>query len=167
MAKFTMGDITALLAPLSGNTFVGVTALTVPSMTGGKKNPHMGRITKRSVLTIQVFKDGTKGYINKRQKELDAEGNGEKFEISERAWGKRLSGTPFFTHTKANGEYGEYLEGICGNVSSVEYFLDGNPIAKGDIEGLKPSNGDSVVYRNWKLESLEELRAFSEEITTN
>ena len=55
MAKFTMGDITALLSPLSGNTFVGVTALTVPSMSGGKKNPHMGRITIYSLQSCKKY----------------------------------------------------------------------------------------------------------------
>jgi hypothetical protein len=165
MNTFTMSMISKLLAPLSGNTFVGVTALTVPSLSGGKKNPHLGRITKRSILTIQVFKDGTKGYINKRQKELDAKGDGEIFKISDRAWGQRLSGTPFFTHTKANGEYAEYIEGIVTSVTSVQWLLDGNPIDKGDVEGVKPSTDEGFAYRNWKLASLEELRAFGEEVT--
>jgi len=156
---FTRDSVTVMLAALAGNTFIGLTTETTPKLTGGKKNPQQGLVTKRTVSSVQIFTNqNTNGYQNKRLK-ADAD-----FELKPRAWGERVPNTPFVTH---KGK--DYLEVIFNKVISVEYFHNGAPIAKDAIQGLpasKPaSDTDGVIIRTYGLDSIRELRAFGNEFT--
>ena len=156
---FNRSLVAATLEKLSGNTFIGLTTETNVKLTGGKKNEMQGRVTKRTVSNVSVFQNKTtNAYENKRLK-ADAD-----FVLSPRAWGERVQGTPFVTH---KGK--DYLEVIFNSVASVEYFLDGEPVAKGDIEGLpapRPSKAEEagVVIRTYGLDSIREIRAFGNEV---
>lgn len=160
---FTRDGVSVMLRDLSGNTFIGLTTETTPKLTGGMKNPQQGRVTKRTVSSVQIFTNqNVNAYRNKRNKNRKAAGNDKPFELSPRTWGERIVNTPFVTH-KGN----DYLEVIFNKVISTEYFLDGESIDKDSIQGLPKSrpasDTDDVVIRTFKLESLRELRAFGEE----
>ena len=160
---FDRAGVSAMLSKLSGSTFIGLTTVTVPKLTGGKKNAMLGRVTKRVVSSVQIFTNqNVNAYRNKRNKNRAAAGNDKPFELSPRAWGERVPNTPFVTH-KGN----DYLEVIFNRVTETEYLLDGNPIAKDSIQGLPKSRPasetDDVIIRTFKLESIKAMRAFGEE----
>lgn len=164
---FTRDSVAVMLRKLEGNTFIGLTTETTPKLTGGKKNPMQGEITKRVVSSVQVFtnKNGS-AYAAKVQRGLDSEGKGATFELSPRVWGERVEGTPFVTHKGT-----DYLEVIFNKAISTEYFHNGQPIAKDEIEGLPASKpegkqgglDEKVIIRTYKLDSIKELRAYGEE----
>lgn len=165
--NFTRDSLAVILRKLEGNTFVGLTTETDVKLSGGKKNPMQGEITKRTVSSVQVFTNQNgSAYAAKVQRGLDKEGDGVTFELSPRAWGERIDGTPFVTH---KGE--DYLEVIFNKVISTEYFRNGKPIDKDAIEGLpaaKPEGKqggleDKVIIRTYKFSSIREIRAFGEE----
>ena len=156
---------TALNA-LSGATFVGIDTVTTVKLTGGKKNPMQGRVTKKTMGSKVMCFSNTNGsaYNTMVKRRLAAEGkNPDSFELSPRAWGERVTGTSFVTHKGAH-----YLEVIFLAAGTVEYQLDGVAIAKSNIEGMpasKPDTGqggldDKVVIRTFALDSVIELRAF-------
>lgn len=72
----------------------------------------------------------------------------ERFEVKARKWGERIPNSPFIAHTKADTPHTSYyLDTIWLRAGEVEFFLDGNPIAEGDIEGYeKPvaKEGDNI-----------------------
>lgn len=62
----------------------------------------------------------------------------ERFEVKARKWGERIPNSPFIQHTKAGDVHPSYyLDTIWLRAGTVEFFLDGNPIAEGDIEGYE------------------------------
>jgi hypothetical protein len=151
---------------LAGGTFVGIDTETVVKLTGGKSNPQQGRVTKRMTgAQIMVFtNENTNAYDAMVRRRLSDEGrNPDDFQLGPRAWGTRITGTPFVEH---KGEY--YLETIFMRPGSVEYRLDGQPIPKDQIQGLaeRETNPDAqaglsnaVVIRTFKLDSIIGLRA--------
>ena len=165
---FNRDSISVMLHKLQGNTFVGLTTETNIKLTGGKKNPMQGEVTKRTVSSVQIFTNQNgSAYAAKVQRGLDNEGEGSTFKLSPRTWGERVEGTPFVTHKGT-----DYLEVIFNKViGTPEYFRNGTPIAKDAIEGLpkaKPESKqggleDKVIIRTYKFESIKEIRAFGEE----
>ena len=150
---------------LEGGTFVGLDTETQVKLKGGKKNPMQGRVTKRMEgATVMCFSNAnSNAYENMVKRRLVAEGkNADDFQLGERAWGQRIAGTPFVEH---NGKH--YLEVIFMRAGNTVYFLDGQPIAKANIEGLEDApegNGqggldDKVVIRTFALDSVIALRA--------
>lgn len=151
---------------LAGGTFVGIDTRTEVKLTGGRKNPQAGRVTKvMRGAQIMVFTNAeTNAYDAMVRRRLADEGKDPStFELGERAWGTRVTGTPFVEH---KGEY--YLETIFMRPGTVEYELDGAVIPKDQIVGLPETrdNPDSqaglankVVIRTFKLDSIIGLRA--------
>lgn len=153
-------------AELEGGTFVGLDTATPVKLKGGKKNPQQGRVTK--VMTgAQVMSFSNKNgsaYDAMVRRRLEQEGKDpDSFELSPRAWGERIEGTPFVEH---KGEH--YLEVIFLQAGAVQYQLDGQPVNAEEIEGLpaaRESTGqggleNSVVIRTFKLENVTALRAY-------
>ena len=153
------------VAAIKGGTFAGIDTETEVKLLGGKKNPMQGRVTKRTTgATVMIFCTKDKSaYENMVRKRMDMEGlDATTFELKPRAWGQRIEGTPFVEH---KGKH--YLECFFMNAGETEYFLDGKPIAKEDIEGL-PEKKDSeesqggienkVILRTFAIESLRRLR---------
>jgi len=164
-----MDYITAqgVFGALAGGSFVGIDTRTEVKLTGGRKNPQQGRVTKvMRGATVMVFSNAeTNAYDAMVRRRLAEEGKDpDSFELGERAWGTRIPGTPFVEH---NGKH--YLETIFMRPGAVEYELDGNPIDKSDIQGLpapridEDSQGgldNKVVIRTFALDSIMCLRGF-------
>lgn len=156
------------LAALAGGTFVGMDTETAVTLLGGKKNPQQGRVTKRHTGARVMCFSNTRGsaYDKMVKRRLADEGKDpETFTLSPRSWGERIAGTAFVEH---KGEH--YLEVIFLAAGNTEYLLDGQPIAKTAIEGLKadaePTGQagleNQVVIRTFKLSSITELRAMGQ-----
>lgn len=117
------------------------------TLAGGKKNEHLGRITKRiNSMPVRVISPGEYGA---HQREINPE-----FEIKPRKWGVRLE-NGLIEHKGVL-----YMEVVVtGKGDPSEYFLDGNPIDKKDIIGLKPTqvvteSEDAFMLRAIKLSNI-------------
>jgi hypothetical protein len=151
------------VANINGASFVGLDTHTDVTLTGGKSNPHQGRVTKRMTgATVMSFQNKNfSAYEAMIKRRLVVEGKApEDFKLGERAWGVRLPNMPIVEH---KGEY--YLEVIFMKPGVVSYELDGNPVDGSFIIGLKSSNAgeqggleDKVIIRTFKAESISELR---------
>ena len=158
-------DICSIIrSALTGATFVGLDTLTGVTLKGGKSNPMQGRITKRVTgSNVMVFDRGgdNGGYDAMVQRRLAAEGKDPAtFTLSPRAWGIRDDRGPFVRHKGKT-----YLEVIFLSSGEVEYLLDGNPIAKSDIEGLQESTEgaqggltNKVIIRTYDADSVTAFR---------
>jgi len=156
--------ILTILQSVNGASFISMDTTTIPLLKGGKKNPMKDRVRKHNKrANIMVFQNnaGTNGYDNMVKRRLIKEGrNPESFELSPRKWGKRWTGTPIVEH---KGEL--YLEVIYLTSGKSSYTLEGQPIAKDDIEGLNDSKPEGeqgglynkVIIRTFKLSSIDRL----------
>jgi hypothetical protein len=151
------------VSTIQGASFIGIDTHTEVKLTGGKKNPMQGRVTKRMIgAAVQAFTNtNVNAYAAMVQRRLVAEGKpATDFTLSERAWGTRVPNMPIVEH---NGAY--YLEAIFHKPGNSEYLLDGHPIAASDIQGLPAATAgeqggleDKVIIRTFKAESITELR---------
>lgn len=155
------------VAGINGASFVGLdTHVDVP-LTGGKKNPMQGRVTKRMIgATVMSFQNKNfSAYEAMVQRRLTSEGKDpQAFVLGERSWGTRVPNMPIVEHFK-NDEVKYYLEVIFLTPGEVTYYLDGNPISPKDIIGLPVAKGgeqggleDKVILRTFAAESITELR---------
>jgi hypothetical protein len=153
---------------VNGASFVGIDTLTEVPLLGGKKNEMQGRVTKRTVGNqVMVFQNkSSSSYGDMVQRRLLAEGKDPaSFELQPRTWGERIPETPFISHTK-DGDTTFYLEVIFLRPGTSTYLLDGKPINKADIVGLKPESAggeqggldNKVIIRSFKLTSIEAVR---------
>ena len=157
----------AAVANINGASFVGIDTHTDVVLTGGRKNPMQGRVTKRMIgATVMSFQNKNfSAYEAMIQRRLEAEGKDpEKFVLGERAWGTRIPNMPIIEHFKGD-ETKYYLEVIFLKPGVVSYLLDGAPIAPQDIIGLKEaSTGEQgglenkVIIRTFAADSITELR---------
>ena len=160
-------QLIAAFQNVSGASFVGIDTLTEVKLTGGKKNPQQGRITKRMVgAQVMVFQNKTiNGYAAMIARRLAAEGkDAASFELGERAWGTRVPNMPIIEHFK-DGATAYYLEVIFLKAGAVSYFQDGAPIAKSDIVGMADKEEgeqggleNRVIIRSFKADSITEVR---------
>ena len=154
----------AAVANVSGASFVGMDTVTVPVLTGGKRNVMQGRVTKKMTgASVMCFQNkNVNGYAAMVARRLESEGkDAASFTLGERAWGTRIENMPIVEHTKA-GETKYYFEVIFLKPGAVSYFLDSNPIAKGDIIGL----GDKVEGEQGGLDNKVIIRSFSADSIT-
>lgn len=160
----------ALLNTFEGCTFAGMDTRTVCVLTGGKKNEQQGRVIKVSKgHRVMLFKNKkSNAYEAMVKRRLEAEGKDPAtFVLSERPWGKRLPDSPLVEH---NGEI--YLEVIFLAAGEVTYLLDGKPIAKEEVVGLKETDAknqgleknNQVVIRTFKLDSIDAIRLMHAEV---
>ena len=159
-----MINLKPLFENVSGNTFIGLDTVTVPKLKGGKANPHQGRVKKLMTgANVMVFTNkNSNGYDNMVKRRLEAEGKDPStFELGERAWGTRVPNLPIVEHNDV-----QYLEVIFLRPGEVSYLLDGQPIAKEEIQGLesKEASEDSqggldnkVIIRTFKADSISRL----------
>lgn len=157
--------VAAAIIQMKGASIGSIDSETIPALTGGKKNPMKGKVTKVAKKQNVMFfcNSNNNSYNDMVKRRLVKEGkNPETFVLGKRPWGTRLPDTPFIEH-KGN----LYVEVIfLQSPKDVVYFLDGAPIAKSDIQGLpvdKPSTGqggldDKVVLRTFKLSSIKALK---------
>ena len=160
-------DIFQVFANVNGGSFISLDTSTSPVLTGGKKNPMQGRITKimqgASVMVFQNKKSNA--YENMVKRRLEQEGKEPmNFELSPRTWGHRIPDTPVIEHEK-DGVVKHYLEVIFLKPGNVKYLLDGKKINKADIEGLKEVEtggqgglDNKVIIRVFGVDSITEIR---------
>lgn len=157
-----------ILKVVQGTGFVGIDTETVVPLLGGKGNPHQGRVTKRVTgSNVMVFQNKfVNGYDALVRRRLESEGkDATNFVLGPRKWGTRIQGLPLVQHEK-DGQVKWYFEVIFINAGDVEYFLDGQPIAKSDIQGLKDAPEESeqggltnkVIIRTYAIDSIRSLR---------
>lgn len=147
---------------INGATPISIDTTTIPTLKGGQKNPHQGRITKymqgANVMVFQNKKSSSYGDMVARR--LKAEGKDpDSFVLGPRSWGTRREGQPFVDH---KGEV--YLEVIFlkSPGKKVTYVLDGTtPIDKADIEGLDDKEegeqgglDNKVIIRTFKVSNV-------------
>lgn len=155
-------------AQLKGGTFVGMDTETPVALKGGKKNPQQGRVTKvmQGAQVMSFSNTNGSAYDAMVRRRLAEEGKDpETFELGARAWGERITGTPFVEH---KGEH--YLEVIFMKAGAVQYQLDGVAVDAAAIEGLPDRQEGAqgglerkVVIRTFKLENVVALRAYGKE----
>lgn len=143
---------------VKGTTFIGFDTETTVKLTGGKKNPLQGRVTKRTTgLTGMLFSDqNSSGYENKVNRELKKLGITETFKAGSARWGHHIPGTPFVEH-KDN----KYLQVILNdNKHETKYYVDGIETPKEEIEGLpKPRpTKHGVNCKRYNFNSITKLR---------
>ena len=162
---------TALIAAvqaINGASFVGIDTRTTVKLTGGQKNPHQGRVTKRMVgATVMAFTNqNINAYQAMIQRRLVAEGKAPTdFVLHERKWGTRIPNMPIVVHNK-DGVDQYYLEVIFLKPGTSYYELDGVQINPSAIIGLPPAREegeqggleDKVIIRDFKAESITEMR---------
>lgn len=167
-----LAEFNHLLAQVQGNTFLSMDNVTEPKLTGGKKNPHQGRVVKKTVGNrVQIFTNKTKNayeaMVNRRRQ---AEGNNEPFAVAPLKWGTHLPNSPLIEH---KGDL--YLQVIFHEAGKSTYLLDGKEVDKSEIQGLPEPKGsgrqelsdeNQVVVRTFKLESILAMRMFGEEVGT-
>lgn len=160
-----------VLSTVNGATFISMDTTTTPTLIGGKKNPMQGRVRKHNTgANIMVFQNkNSHGYDNMVKRRLEKEGkNPELFTLSPRKWGTRIPNLPIVEHKGA-----QYLEVIFLKAGRTSYTLDGQPIDKDSIEGLKDSPvegtqgglNDKVIIRTFKLDSIDRLKVGGQEYT--
>lgn len=165
------------LAKLSGVSFVGITMETVVPLNGGKKNPHVGNVTK-VVEVVGFVSSSMATYSNWINKRLASEGKEADFVAGERKnnleWVEGHEGWLLDATPKSTGEYTEYMQiAILNTVSVPIYYYNGEVIAKADITGMKETRSEGkqggiaeeskMVIRTPKLKSILALRAFKTE----
>lgn len=166
-----------VLSTVNGATFAGIDTAVGVKLKGGKKNPMQGRVTKHTTGSNVILYANTDDspYKAMVQRRMEAEGKDPStFELKPRAWGVRDGKTPIILHNDK-----AYLEVIFIKGGKSQYFLDDEPIAKEDIEGMddepveteasKASQGgieDKVVIRTYSLDSIKELRLMGQAITS-
>lgn len=154
-----MSKLQQLLADVNGNTIISIDTVTVPKLTGGKNNPMQGKIRKVMIGgNVMVFTNkNINGYEAMVERRLAQEGKDPaSFQLGERAWGKRIAGTPFVEHNGAM-----YLEVIFLKPGKVHYEHGVRPINKADIIGLTQSNegeqgglDNKVIIRTFAFDSI-------------
>ena len=158
----------AAVSAINGASFVGIDTRTEVKLTGGRKNPQQGRVTKRTIgATVMAFTNqNINAYKAMVERRLVAEGKAPTdFVISERAWGTRLPNMPIVVHNK-NGVDHYYLEVIFLKPGVTYYELDGVQVPTTNIVGLPPAREGSeqgnlsnkVILRDFKCESITALR---------
>lgn len=167
----TYNEAKKLLDSLKGVTFAAMDTVTVPTLKGGKGNPMQGKVEKRCKgHRVMLFSNAkSNGYLNKVRRELEREGkNPDSFQLGKLPWGQRIEDSPFIEH---KGKY--YLQCVFLESGAVEYQLDGQPIAKEQVQGLNERTGSEhqglsderqVIVRTFALDSIVALRAFHEEL---
>lgn len=153
--------IKAEVDKVRGSTFMSLDTITDVKLTGGKKNPLQGRVTKSTRGANVMIFAGTdqNGYENMIKRRMLEEGKDPStFVLGTRTWGTRIAESPFIEH---NGKH--YLECIYMSPGKTTYFVDGKETPKADIEGIPETkeNPDSqggienkVVIRSFSLDSI-------------
>lgn len=156
------------VANVNGSSFISIDTVTVPKLSGGKSNPHQGRVQKVMIgANVMVFQNkNSNGYENMVNRRLIAEGKDPaNFTLGPRAWGTRVENMPIVEHTK-NGATKHYLEVIFLKAGNSHYLLDGQVVPASSIQGLQEATegeqgglSDKVVIRTFDVENITEIRA--------
>lgn len=172
--KGNVEQVLAVVESVKGVSMASIDTCTEVKLTGGKKNPMLGRVFKVSkgipVMVCRSSADGSVAYQNKVNRHLAKEGKEADFESAGLASWLEVVSFPLIQH-KTNGT--QYLQLIyTGTSQDTVYMLDGQPIAKADIIGFPAtkteghqgglSDEGKVYVRTPKLDSILEMRVKGE-----
>lgn len=153
-----MTNIRDILNGVRGGTFISIDTVTPVKLTGGKKNPFQGRVTKKVTKSnCMIFTNSTtNAYENMVNRRLNKEGKAMAFSVGPRSWGERIENTPFVEH---NGQL--YLEVIFLSAGEREMLVDGRPY-RGSIEGMVDNEqsgeqgglSDKVIIRTYNVANI-------------
>lgn len=165
-------QLVAAVTNVNGASFIGLDTLTEVKLTGGKKNPMQGRVTKEMLnASVMVFSNtNVSGYAAMIARRLEQEGKDPStFILGDRAWGTRVPNMPIIEHFK-DGVVKYYAEVIFLKPGKVTYMLDGVAINKADIVGLNESEEghqggleNKVIIRAFAADSITCIRANGQE----
>jgi hypothetical protein len=157
-----MSKLQTLLANVNGNTIIAIDTVTVPKLAGGQKNPMQGKVRKIMIGgNVMVFTNkNSNGYENMVNRRLAQEGKDPaSFQLGERAWGKRIAGTPFVEHNGAM-----YLEVIFLKPGKVHYEHGVREISAAQVQGLQQKDeaeqgglDNKVIIRTFKADSISSI----------
>ena len=165
-----LSQINSIISQIKGTTFASLDSTTEEKLSGGKKNPHLGRVTKKTDNIRIILFASMKGYENMVKRRLIKEGkNPDDFKVASLPWGNRISeDSPIIEH---NGNY--YIQTIAQGSGQSRYFLDNREVEKESIIGMKePTKSvkqnldNEVVVRTFKLDSIREIRLMGETIAS-
>lgn len=158
------------LRQINGNAIGKITTNTTVKLTGGKKNPLQGRVTKISTNNVMLFGNSkSNGYANmkNRRNALISKETGDKidkFIPKKRPWGSRLSNTPLVFHMNKAGEENVYAEVIHIGTPKTEYFVDGKQVEKKSIEGMpksKKTDTNEIILRTVNVDNITSFKCGS------
>lgn len=150
---------------VNGASFIGLDTVTNVVLSGGKKNPLQGCVTKHMKgASVMVFSNkNTNGYEAMIERRLIQEGKDPTaFQLGPRAWGTRVPNMPIVEH---KNNY--YLEVIFLKAGTVHYEVNGVVTDPAYIVGMpeRKENEDSqgglenkVIIRTFAADSIVELR---------
>lgn len=135
--QLTQDQFATTIKNVKGTTFARLVTVTVPTLTGGKKNPMQGRVKKHVRQNVQIGANYQNG-VNRQLDREGKEGAGE-FKAQPLSWGSWLVPNKIKEHTNKAGEYKLYLRYTCqpNQKPAVIYTLDGKVIHKSKVIGLK------------------------------
>ena len=156
---YIMHSLVNVFSTVEDGEVISIDTLTLVPLSG----PHRGRVTKRTTGSlVKVFKDiNTSSYAKIVENRLRSEGKDPtNFVLHHRTWGQRIPNTPLIKYDNKL-----YLEVIFLQAGTVEYFLDGAPIDKADIIGMKtPTEAHQggldakVIVRDYLVENVISIR---------
>jgi hypothetical protein len=165
-------QVNELMSKIKGCSFASLDTITPVTLKGGKKNPMQGKVTKHTAnnMVMLFTNQNSSGYENMVKRRLENEGkDSASFTLGKLPWGSRIEGTPFIEN---KGKY--YIQAIFNKPGKSEFFLDGQPIQKDEIEGLEDKTNESpnqgleednrVVVRTFALDNIKAIRVLGEEI---
>lgn len=136
----------AIAADFTGTAFCEMHTLTGDHVNKGTKNnrnPHFGRITCQSVKNVMISKSPAtfQNWVNKRKAQQGGEADFVAGELPYGAWMDGYEGLFIDATPESTGVYTQYMRMAVLATRSSQYLLDGEPIAKEDIIGLKKKGG--------------------------
>lgn len=161
-----------VISTIQGQAHASIDAATIPDISGGKDNPFVGHVIKRTLGQRVLLFTNTEGYgygdlirLRLQQQGLDPDS----YIPGPRPWGVRLPGVPYVSHKDRL-----YLECIVVDHGIEEYrfskdpILDPNsesePIPKEAIVGLKvrlPKQGGLIEKVELKVYAFDSITALT------
>ena len=167
-------DLPALMDRVRRATFVAFVAATVPTLRKTGRDASIcpwwtqykaGRLVKVANPRGMIYWRYINSVNNARLRSgLDAD-----FEPKPRQWGHRIEGSALVEHTTKGGDYRLYVELKVAGSGPYHYELDGQPLAREEVEVYLPQRkdpaegqglptGKGVWVRDYGLGSLREIR---------
>lgn len=166
-----------LFENVRGTCFAGIdTETTVPRLKRDEavQPGVITKVTTGSVVMVFAQEERT-AYSAQVKRRMEKEGlDPDSWEGGPLSYGEWVDDTVFIKHTKkGDAEPTYYLRVHFVRAGTNEYFLDGKPIAKADIvdtsapkkEGVQGGQEEKVVPRNYKLDSIKNIRIDGTEYT--
>jgi hypothetical protein len=177
MKTINHSELEALLVSMTSSVIGTICAQTIPQMVKkhrGTKlpNPFIGRVSKQTILNGIIGNFDFESVVTRqRTREADPTETVTEYESSPRSWGNHVPGTGLVV----NGDV-RYLRICKPRVIHNQLIVDGRPATEEEAKHIKEylpiskpverhETEAEIVYRDFKFESLIELRCNGEQYT--